>query len=66
MIPRKEMRKMEENTKGNTTPVPPKKGRMNRKFTERVPLIAGRLTFIPELTREAMRHAKNCPGSGAT
>src|SRR5260370_42298193 len=37
--------------------------RMNRKFTERIPFIAGRLTFIPELTREAMRHAKNCPVS---
>ena len=24
---------MAENTKGNTTPFPPKKGRMNRKFT---------------------------------
>ena len=24
---------MEENAKGNTTPVPLKKGRMNRKFT---------------------------------
>jgi hypothetical protein len=37
--------------------------RMNRKFTERVPLIAGRLTFIPELTREAIKNARNSPGS---
>ena len=33
MIPRKEVRRMAGNTGTTRNPVPPKKGRMNRRFT---------------------------------
>src|SRR3954466_8290501 len=39
-----------------------KPSKMNRKFTDIVPLIDGKLIFSPELRIDASRYAQNCSG----